>query len=184
MFKKFFENRRKQKELLNELRQNKLNQEVENAKMQVIMDSEVPWMKRITTEAYDVNNPPKTTIRERFMWNNAFISSLKEKGYTGEDEEIVLAWELAEEQRKIQEYTDKIRQERMNSDEPWFEYLGDEYDENSKQVKVKLDWNKAFIKTLRDNGYTGSSDEMIINRYLKTLSEHLADEIASEKFDG
>ena len=51
-----------------------------------------------------------------------------------------------------------------------------------KQVN-KHGWNKAFVKVLRANGYSGSNDESIINRYLKSLSESLAAEISSEKYD-
>ena len=181
--KKYFERRKEHKFLIENIKKQKIVDELENAKMQVIMDSDIPWVKRITTESYDINNPPKNTIRERYKWNKAFISSLKQDGYSGEEEEIVLKWEINEEKKKIESYNSKLREERMNSDDPWIEVLGDEYDEETQQVNVKLDWNKAFVKVLRTNGYSGSNDESIINRYLKSLSESLAAEISSEKYD-
>ena len=183
MLSKWLQKRKNDRELLEKIKIRQCEQEAEDVKMQVIMDSDVPWMKRITTESYDVNNPPTTSIRERYTWNKAFISLLKERGFSGEDEEIVLAWEIDEEKKKIKTYNAKVREERMNSDDPWIEFLGDEYDEDTQQVNVKLDWNKAFVKVLRENGYSGASDETIINRYLKSLSESLADEISKEKFD-
>ena len=183
MLSKWLQKRKNDRKLLEKIKIRQCEQEAEDVKMQVIMDSDIPWVKRITTESYDINNPPKNTIRERYKWNKAFISSLKQDGYSGEEEEIVLKWEINEEKEKIESYNSKLREERMNSDDPWIEVLGDEYDEETQQVNVKLDWNKAFVKVLRTNGYSGSNDESIINRYLKSLSESLAAEISSEKFD-
>lgn len=41
------------------------------------------------------------------------------------------------------------------------------------QVKLALDWNDEFIAMLRDNGYTGTDDEQLVEQYVATIVHRL-----------
>lgn len=37
------------------------------------------------------------------------------------------------------------------------------------QARLELDWNDAFIKHLKEHGYTGETEEDIVNMYLNSI---------------
>lgn len=41
--------------------------------------------------------------------------------------------------------------------------------EDAKAGYIELDWNDHFIKMLHDNGYTGQSDEDVVNKWFNDL---------------
>ena len=41
--------------------------------------------------------------------------------------------------------------------------------EDAKAGFIELDWNDHFIKMLHDNGYTGQSDEDVVNKWFNDL---------------
>lgn len=41
--------------------------------------------------------------------------------------------------------------------------------EDAKAGYIELDWNDHFIKMLHDNGYTGKSDEDVVNKWFNDL---------------
>lgn len=49
---------------------------------------------------------------------------------------------------------------RKESDEPWINIESIEVDNNGN-IKMKLDWNPAFITYLRTNGFDGDEDRMV-----------------------
>ena len=53
--------------------------------------------------------------------------------------------------------------------------------ENAKAGYMELDWNDHFVKFLHDNGYTGESDEAVVNKWFNdvcrtVLVQELADQ--------
>lgn len=89
-----------------------------------------------------------------------------------------------EEARRVAEAEEKARleeEQRMkNSDEPWVEIRGI-VEDKEKGIKIELDWNDAFVKYLRKNGYTGVDDDAVIQRYIAVLSKQVADDMADEQ---
>lgn len=87
-----------------------------------------------------------------------------------------------EEARRIHEAAEKARKEEeerlKNSDEPWFSQVGtEEKDPNNEGViSFKYDWNDAWIKLLRKNGYKGIDDEDVVQHYLAVMAK-----VAAEK---
>jgi len=76
---------------------------------------------------------------------------------------------------------------------PWVDIVRSEYkdDEKSDGFTFELDWNDAFVKMLRSEGYNGGTDEAIVEQwfedksldtYLGVLSEQL-DEIGDDPED-
>lgn len=94
---------------------------------------------------------------------------LEEERITQEKEEkrlADLAWE--ERQRKKRE-----------SDEFYLEIVSEEVTEDG--VKLKLDWNDACIKYLKNAGIDGPTDEIIVYKYLSALNrEAQIEELASQ----
>lgn len=186
--KQYFEKKRAAKEALRlrnieidealALRRSLLQKEAqEKIDMQVIMESSSPWYKLIG-EPYDPENPPKKPVRERYKWNAAWITDLRERGYKGEsDAEVITKWEEDTARKRAERLIELERDEKKKSSEPWVEIVSETYDPDTKQVAIKLDWNSAFIKMLKQNGYTGRDDQQIVDKYFKRLSEDIAAEL-------
>lgn len=184
---KFFERRRaKALEISQALEEKRTRERLdaqERERLEVIMQSDVPWYKLIGDE-YDIESPPKTPISERYKWNKAFITNLREEGFRGEtDVAVIEAWEKRKAEEKAKRLIELERKRKKDSSEPWVEIVSEHYDEISKQVEIKLDWNKAFITMLRKNGYTGSSEQEIVDKYFKRLSEDIAKDIHETDYD-
>ena len=41
--------------------------------------------------------------------------------------------------------------------------------ENAKAGYIELDWNDHFVKFLHENGYTGTSDEDVVNKWFNDV---------------
>lgn len=68
-----------------------------------------------------------------------------------------------------------VDRENVDREEPRLEvvHLGIEED---GQLKIKLDWNKAFIDHLHKNGITGETEDEAIKAYLARLTTETADQ--------
>lgn len=195
IIKKFFDDRKQKKAIAEEnarlarefLEQQKIQEQQkkeEELQKKIIMESDVPWYKLIGP-AYNVESPPKEPISERYEWNKAFIRKLRDEGYEGEtDAKVIQDWEHKTEAQRLSRLAELEREKKKASNEPWVEIVSESYDEDTKQVSIKLDWNKAFIKMLRGSGYTGRDEQEIIDKWFKRLSEDIAADLHSEKFDG
>ena len=71
------------------------------------------------------------------------------------------------------------RAKRYESDEPFVEIISQTFSEEGG-VQLRLDWNKPFIEYLRKNGFTGPSDEAIVDNWLISLSRERIAEGGSE----
>ena len=55
--------------------------------------------------------------------------------------------------------------------------------ENAKAGYMELDWNDHFVKFLHDNGYTGKSDEDVVNKWFNDVCRTvLVQEIADQDY--
>lgn len=147
------------------------------------MESAVPWLE-VIGEPYDLENPSKLPISERYRWNPAFIKKLRDEDYVGEsDAQIIRDWEHKTALDKLNRLNEQEKKKRQLSQEPWIEIIGQTYDPETKQVSMEFDWNPAMIRMLRQNGYTGRDDQEIIDKYFKRLSDDISMELHGAKYD-
>ena len=188
MIFEYFKKKKEQKKELdaalrmkNEIEKQRKQEEEDN---RVRMESSVPWYK-LVGKPYDTEHPPVEPISERYQWNKAFVVSLREQGYKGEaDYQVIHDWEVKTEENRVKRLIELDKANKKNSDEPWVDIESEGYDNDNKQVSMTLDWNAAFIKMLRQNGYSGASEQEIVDKWFKQLSENIASELHSENFNG
>jgi hypothetical protein len=61
--------------------------------------------------------------------------------------------------------------------EPWVAVLDTQINpDNIKNGFFELDWNNEFIEQLLDAGYTGESNEEIVDAWFKTLAQQILEE--------
>ena len=81
----------------------------------------------------------------------------------------------------FKKHTDQPEEiDKKNSDEPWVQVIGESVDPK-QGIKIELDWNDAFVTYLRRNGYTGSSEETIVQKWLAHLYQHLIEKMNPDK---
>jgi hypothetical protein len=68
----------------------------------------------------------------------------------------------------------KKNPEGKDSTEPWVQVIGEHIDPKYG-IRIELDWNDAFVDYLKRNGYTGTSDETIVQKWLAHLYKHLVE---------
>jgi len=103
--------------------------------------------------------------------------------YEGEELEKVLAGIDAktDEDKVIAELDIDLKNEKISQadydkkvaeikDEPYVNVLKmDINPENATAGFIELDWNDQFVKFLHDNGYTGKSDEDVVNKWFNDV---------------
>lgn len=72
--------------------------------------------------------------------------------------------------------------------EPWVAVLETHVNpENPRNGFFELDWNEYFVAYLRDNGYTGGSDEEVVDGWFQDLCREIGNEenvIMDRRFSG
>lgn len=112
----------------------------------------------------------KLTVKEYNINNVKLVKKLEEME-DKIDNVIKYVDELkAEERRKNAKY---------NSDEPWVE-IKNMVDNEKGGVKMELDWNDAFITHLRNNGFVGENDDILIQQYISVMSQQVAVDMTEE----
>lgn len=98
-------------------------------------------------------------------YNQAFIIDLKIKlgdlTINKTDEEIIATF---------------MSREELTLEEPRLDVNHTGITEDGR-VQMKLDWNSAFIKHLKQNGITGETEEAAVNKYLALITKQAAVEI-------
>lgn len=71
---------------------------------------------------------------------------------------------------------EKIREERKKSSEPWVDVINvDMEDKNDPSTGyLELDWNEAFVNQLVEAGYSGRTEEEIVDQWLNDLCRGIA----------
>ena len=96
--------------------------------------------------------------------------------------------ELREKSTMMAIELDSIKKQQLTSAEkkngitPWVDVHSAEFDPE-KGVQVELDWNTAFISYLRQNGITGKTEELVIQKWLALLYDDLLSKIEVESVE-
>lgn len=70
----------------------------------------------------------------------------------------------------LKDYKEYVaRKNKKASSEPYIEIISEGIDPVGR-VKIEFDWNTAFILQLRKNGFEGSSEEEIIQKWFQAIT--------------
>lgn len=132
------------------------------------MESSIPWFERNLGNE-DENAP----VSVRFNWNQAFIQDLKNKNYVGDTEDSLVEDYLKKQsENEAKRLVELERDEKRKSSEPWVEVIGEKMDKEGL-IELQLDWNDAFIKYLRQHGFRGATDDVIVQQWLISLDRSM-----------
>ncbi len=141
----------------------RLRKEVEAKILQEKMDSATPWFEPI------IGSENASFVHERYRWNQAFIKDLIKRGHKGEtDSEVFQSYLVRQEEEERQRIIAEEREKQRMSSEPWVEVVGEKIEESGR-IELQLDWNAAFIKYLRLNGFRGATDDVLVQSWLAAL---------------
>jgi len=71
----------------------------------------------------------------------------------------------------------KTKKDKNKREEPWVKVLNMNVNpENPKNGFFELDWNDEFVNMLKQNGYTGESQEEIVDRWFQSLCRTIGNE--------
>lgn len=65
---------------------------------------------------------------------------------------------------------------------PYVEIVGSDVDPR-KGIQISLDWNDAFIDYLRKNGFTGTSEEAVVQLWITHLYKNMTETMAEKKIN-
>lgn len=67
------------------------------------------------------------------------------------------------------------------SKEPWVNVVSTKFDESDpRQGFMELEWNAAFIQFLKENGYTGKTDEDLVDKWFTDLCKNIGAQMDEE----
>lgn len=103
------------------------------------------------------------------------LTELKDEENRKKEEERI---QREKERKAHEEYIAKMK----SSKDPWVDIRG--INQDDRGIKIELDWNDAFVKYLREHGYTGANDEAIVHRYVAEVSYRIAEDMrVDESFE-
>jgi len=115
---------------------------------------------------------------------NEILEELRQEDKVRQEAEAQLK-EAAE--KAVREKIDAEEEARKLADEtlrasadPWVDIKAIVHDPE-KGVQIELDWNEAFIKYLKESGYTGVDEEAIIQKYLIVLTQNIVEGMDDNK---
>ena len=86
---------------------------------------------------------------------------------------------------KIKNWFDPVQKDKRKATkrgEPWVKVLKIDLDpENPGSGYFELDWNEAFVVQLKQSGYTGATDEDIVNKWFNDLCQGIASEVLEDQ---
>jgi hypothetical protein len=62
-----------------------------------------------------------------------------------------------------------VRKKKKASSDPYIEIISEGIDSVGR-IKIEFDWNTAFILHLRNNGFEGTSEEEIIQKWFQAIT--------------
>lgn len=95
-----------------------------------------------------------------------------------EEKEEIHKKKVAEEKEALLKKEEEKKAKLKASDEPWVDIKGMVHDPQ-KGIRIELDWNDAFVKHLRENGFTGADDNAVVQKYIAILAK----QVATDMFD-
>lgn len=96
-----------------------------------------------------------------------------------EKERIIKEKELLAQELNTFKRQEEEKRSRYESKEPWIEILSSGED-SDKGMRMDLDWNKAFIDYLAENGISAPTEEEAVQLYLSLLYRDMAYRIEEE----
>lgn len=137
----------------------------EDETVKMLMNSDTPWFKILDKNAVN--------LKDKIIYNKAFINQLKELGYRNNSDEYIITQFLDNLHKDDTESRKKLERDAIqNSDVPWVEVLGNGSTEIDDRgfVQLKLDWNPAFIRYLNENGIKEKTDELSVQKWISSLN--------------
>lgn len=139
--------------------------ETEKSILRAKMESATPWFEPVIGVATDA------PLSERYLWNPAFIKDLTHRGYVGTNDVAIVQNYLDEQAvNETKKILEKERDEKRASKEPWVEVVGEKMDKEG-MIELQLDWNTAFIHYLKQHGFRGQTDDIIVQQWLISLDK-------------
>jgi hypothetical protein len=84
---------------------------------------------------------------------------------------------VAETEAKLNEVLKTPKEIATENKEPWVQVLETHVNkENVRNGFFELDWNEYFVLQLRSNGYTGSTDEEVVDTWFSELCRNVGGE--------
>jgi len=71
---------------------------------------------------------------------------------------------------------------KSDGKEPYVKITG-LLEQSDGRIRLELDWDDAFIRHLKTNGYTGVDDNAIIQRYIAELTAMVTSEMQGDNSD-
>lgn len=78
--------------------------------------------------------------------------------------------------KEAKEEKQRKKEEERSKEDPHVEIKGMVHDPK-KGIRIELDWNDAFIKHLRDNGFDGPDDDAVVQKYIAILAKQVAEDM-------
>lgn len=124
--------------------------------------SKVPWCE------YDTVNGQLSNV----AYNSAFIAEVRESlkdtlsvGTFKTDQEVIDLWQA---------------RRSFEAEQPNLEVVHSGIDEDGK-LQLKLSWNNAFIRMLKQHGFDAEDEDTIIQAYLASIARENADELPPQQ---
>lgn len=145
------------------------------------MDDETP---KIDTSKLDAETPP--TLED--VATTPDIAPTVDPNIINAIKAQVLAEMRNDEARRDEE--NKIRREAERkehdaymakmkaSSDPWIELEG--WSDTKEGVKIELEWNDAFIQSLKDSGLSGTDEDQLVQKWLITIMQDISSKISDE----
>lgn len=57
------------------------------------------------------------------------------------------------------------------------------YNEETGQIKIDVDWDDNFVAYLKRHGFTGASEETIVQKYIATMYQNVTAQMSAEGKD-
>jgi hypothetical protein len=118
--------------------------------------------------------------RARIM--EAAVAIIEEEKRVAKEAEIAEGKRIEELKQAAIRLDEEKQQQLKNSNEPWVKLESIEMDINGN-IAMKLDWNSAFIKYLRDNCNFQGDDDRIVQQYIGAMWREMYDDRNNEALD-
>jgi hypothetical protein len=69
-----------------------------------------------------------------------------------------------------------------DSPTPWVKMIGDAIPDQKGGFKISLDWNKAFVESLKEAGYNGIDDNQMVQKWLAQTALNVAKDMDEQSF--
>ena len=81
---------------------------------------------------------------------------------------------LQSDQKKTQRQKTTPKERATKAKEPYIDIVKVDLDENNPSYgSFELDWNEYFVKKLRDLGYPGESDEVVVDLWFQSVCRNI-----------